>query len=84
VRFLRPLPTSFSSVAWVPATSVGFFRKSWRSFHSPLPGVPPKACGAWSDMSKRKSSPDAIRDLAIFCCTAFGYAEFGTFLLGER
>ena len=35
----------------------------------PCPGVPPKAAGAWSDMSKRKSSPAAISALAISRCT---------------
>ena len=36
-QLLYALAASASSFAWVPATSFGFFRKSWRSFHSPLP-----------------------------------------------
>jgi hypothetical protein len=30
---------------WPPATSAGFFRKSWRAFHSPSPFAPPKDAG---------------------------------------
>ena len=44
--------------------SEGSRRKSWSSFHSPAPWVPPKAAGAWSDMSKRTEFPASVSDCA--------------------
>ena len=42
-RTPSPPPTRASLA--VPLTSFGFFRKSWKIFHSPCPGVPPNAAG---------------------------------------
>src|SRR5690606_14341965 len=83
-QFPYAAAASASSCRCVPAMSEGSFRKSCSAFHSPLPGVPPNACGAWSDMSKRKSSPASISALAVVRCTSLGQGELGTFLFGER
>jgi len=59
------LAAAASSLAIAPRTSAGLRRNSWRIRHSPWPGVPPKADGARSDMSKRKVSASARADAVV-------------------
>src|SRR5680860_1454118 len=70
------------SLAWMPATSVEFERKSCSNFHSPLPGVPPNAGGSRSDISKRTTSAFATAVAALRVMSS-GYTAGSTFLFGE-
>src|SRR5215207_3570491 len=72
-----------SSALAVAAESDEFFRKSWRIFHSPEPGVPPNAGGARSDMSKRKLSPASTIALPTAAEFSSGYTPESRFLLAD-
>src|SRR5687768_981214 len=49
--YFQALAASASRLFWISLIFDGSRTKSCRSFHSPLPSVPPKALGARSDMS---------------------------------
>ena len=83
-RYFRyALAAAFSSLEAVLLTFLGLRRKSCRIFHSPWLGVPPKAEGARSDMSKRNVLACASA-VAVARVSASGYAFAGTPLLGDE